>query len=80
MITTLSRQGGRRYPQMGATGLVFVGVLPSGGGGVAPVAVTVYEGRRPRARTTYITLEQDDDEVMALLMTTITDEIKRQIQ
>ena len=29
MITTLSTQAGRRYPQMGSTGLPWAGRLPS---------------------------------------------------
>jgi len=36
MITTLSKQGGRRYPQMGATGLILAGRLLSVGATVAP--------------------------------------------
>lgn len=36
MISTLSKQGGRRYPQMGSTGLAFHGWLPSIGGTVTP--------------------------------------------
>lgn len=38
MITTLSKQGGRRYPQMGSTGQPWAGVLPSVGS--AAVVVT----------------------------------------
>ena len=40
MISTLSKQGGRRYPQMGSTGLVFHGWLPSVGGSVTPPTPT----------------------------------------
>lgn len=36
MITTLSKQGGRRYPQMGSTATIFAGRLLSIGGVATP--------------------------------------------
>lgn len=41
MITTLSTQGGRRYPQLGSTGLAFVGRLSTSGSGGAVVTTTL---------------------------------------
>lgn len=41
MITTISKQGGRRYPQMGSTGLPWAGWMPSFGETTPPTpAVT----------------------------------------
>lgn len=51
MITTLSKQGGRRYPQMGSTGQPWAGWLPSVGE-TTPVVIEVidtHDGWRKRA-------------------------------
>lgn len=40
MITTLSKQGGRRYPQMGSTATIFAGRLLSIGGVATPTPTT----------------------------------------
>jgi len=64
MLTTLSRQGGRRYPQMGSTGLPWAGPMASVGEiGVIPVippATINYQGdgkersgRKKRRNRTY---------------------------
>lgn len=49
MISTLSRQGGRRYPQFGTTGLPWAGLLASVGGLATPLPAAeedVWHGRR----------------------------------
>lgn len=38
MITTISKQGGRRYPQMGSTGQPWAGILPGVGETTQPVS------------------------------------------
>ena len=63
MLTTLSRQGGRRYPQMGSTGLPWAGPMASVGEVVAlvvPPATINYQGdgkgsagRKKRRNRTY---------------------------
>lgn len=53
MITTLSKQGGRRYPQMGSTGLAFAGWLLSGGVVVDTLIGRKYPRRRGRYRPRY---------------------------
>lgn len=56
MITTLSKQGGLRYPQMGGTSSIFVGRLLSVGGTASTSQITKW-GNMPRRRKN----ELDDD-------------------
>ena len=50
MISTLSKQGGRRYPQMGSTGLAMHGRLLSVGETVSPVVFDYHDGGEERKR------------------------------
>lgn len=68
MISTLSKQGGRRYPQMGATGLVFHGWLP-GVGETTPapeVDVTLWGRIRQDARRRS-QIEREDAELIRIV-------------
>lgn len=67
MISTLSKQGGRRYPQMGSAGLAFHGWLPGIGGTATPSAVTIYGSRIPRARRDRERRKREEEEIIKLL-------------
>jgi len=68
MITTISKQGGRRYPQLRSTWLAFTGFLPARGSSLTPTTATISGGViggtteddiRAGGRTVIITLAND---------------------
>ena len=68
MITTISKQGGRRYPQLRSTWLAFTGFLPARGSSLTPTTAAISGGViggtteddiRAGGRTVIITLTSD---------------------